>query len=97
MLDIPHERHHWPPVVEVVTRSNLPQWQDEAACRGVDVEIFFTYRGGPAKPAKKICAGCEVVEECLDYAVTHRVAGVWGGTTETERRDLIRARRRAAR
>ena len=39
----------------------------------------------------RICAGCAVPEECLEWALTARAAfGVWGGTTEQERRRLLR-------
>jgi hypothetical protein len=39
-------------------------------------------------PAKEICATCTVVEECLDYSLTHEVYGVWGGKSERERRRI---------
>lgn len=35
--------------------------------------------------AKSICERCPVRVLCRDYALSTRVAGVWGGTTETER------------
>ena len=37
--------------------------------------------------AKRVCAGCEVVVECRDYALaTRQPFGVWGGLDEEERR-----------
>lgn len=40
--------------------------------------------------AKAICAGCPVVEDCLDYAVRIKEQhGIWGGLNENERRDLL--------
>jgi WhiB family redox-sensing transcriptional regulator len=46
---------------------------------------------------KALCRTCPLVSPCLEYALTTRQDyGVWGGTTERERRDLRRARRRAS-
>ena len=43
------------------------------------------------KDAKKVCWSCEVRQECLEYAMKNReVVGVWGGTSEKERRRLRR-------
>lgn len=52
-------------------------------------EIFFPKRGGTATRARKICAGCPVQTECLEYSLSFgHIDGVWGGHTERERRDL---------
>jgi WhiB family redox-sensing transcriptional regulator len=42
-----------------------------------------------------VCAGCPVRERCLDYAIEHVEIGVWGGTSERERRGMRRTRRMA--
>ncbi|MBA3653812.1 MAG: WhiB family transcriptional regulator [Actinobacteria bacterium] len=49
--------------------------------------------------AKAVCRGCDVQSECLEFALaTNQEAGVWGGTSEDERRRLrkqwLAARRR---
>jgi WhiB family redox-sensing transcriptional regulator len=73
-----------------------------AACSTADPELFFPISAsGPAvrqvARAKAICAHCQIRRECLDYALdTGSVMGVWGGTTENERR-LLRRRRAHAR
>jgi WhiB family redox-sensing transcriptional regulator len=42
--------------------------------------------------AKRICSGCEVRAECLEYALAHDERfGIWGGLSERERRRLRRA------
>jgi WhiB family redox-sensing transcriptional regulator len=51
--------------------------------------------------AREICTTCNVTEECLEYALeTNQRAGIWGGSTEEERKSLRRkwlaARRRAS-
>ena len=74
---------------------------DGAACKGADLELFFgpfaefeTARQQREAKATAICAGCPVRAECLEYALDAREAyGVWGGTTEDERRPLLRRRR----
>jgi WhiB family redox-sensing transcriptional regulator len=39
--------------------------------------------------AKQVCTECPVMDQCLEFALaTNQEAGVWGGTTEDERRRL---------
>ncbi len=65
------------------------RWRELAACRGIDLEVFFPGRGESAGPARRVCAACPVRQPCLDYAITNRIAhGIWGGLTERERRAL---------
>ncbi|MCL1840846.1 MAG: WhiB family transcriptional regulator [Propionibacteriaceae bacterium] len=69
-------------------------WQDRALCAQTDPEAFFPDKGGSTREAKGVCAHCEVREPCLEYAITHDERfGIWGGTSERERRKL---RRRAS-
>ena len=74
-------------------------WRKRAACRGLDAEIFFpgTDDEGDAAAAKAICAVCPVRHACLEHALASREReGVWGGTTERERRRIVRQRRKSA-
>ena len=67
------------------------QWQDKALCAQTDPEAFFPEKGGSTREAKKICLGCEVRHECLEYALAHDERfGIWGGLSERERRRLKR-------
>lgn len=67
------------------------QWQDRALCAQTDPEAFFPEKGGSTREAKKICMGCEVRSECLEYALAHDERfGIWGGLSERERRRLKR-------
>jgi WhiB family transcriptional regulator, redox-sensing transcriptional regulator len=67
------------------------QWQDRALCAQTDPEAFFPEKGGSTREAKKICLGCEVRAECLEYALAHDERfGIWGGLSERERRRLKR-------
>lgn len=68
-------------------------WQEEAACQGMDSSIFFhpqnergSARSKRDRMAKVVCAQCTVRLECADYAIRAREPyGVWGGLTEEER------------
>lgn len=73
-------------------------WQLRAACRGPNHAIFFP----PARlerreekrrreaRAKEICDGCAVRQPCREYALQIREQhGIWGGMTETERRQVL--------
>ena len=66
-------------------------WQDRALCAQTDPEAFFPEKGGSTREAKRICSGCEVRAECLEYALGHDERfGIWGGLSERERRRLKR-------
>jgi len=75
-------------------------WRHRAACRDEDPELFFPIGNtGPAllqiEDAKAVCRRCDVVDQCLQWALeSGQDAGVWGGMSEDERRAL---KRRAAR
>jgi WhiB family redox-sensing transcriptional regulator len=72
-------------------------WRQNAACRGLDPEIFYPADDEEAAAAKAVCAECHVREICLEHALGSRERdGVWGGATEKERRRIIRQRRRSA-
>ncbi|MFD5080495.1 WhiB family transcriptional regulator [Streptomyces sp. NPDC058371] len=74
----------------------MDDWRAAAACRTVDPDLFFPIGAtGPALlqilEAKAVCRGCAVREECLEWALdTGQSIGVWGGTSENERRALRR-------
>jgi WhiB family transcriptional regulator, redox-sensing transcriptional regulator len=74
-------------------------WRKRAACRGLDVEIFYPFSedDADAAEAKTICASCPVSSACLEHALALREReGVWGGMTERERRRIVRQRRKSA-
>ena len=70
------------------------EWQDGAACRGANADLFFPERGASTKTAKAICQTCNVQLACLDFAIEHRMKfGVWGGMSDKQRRQVARERR----
>ena len=86
--------HHTAPA-----RRGSGTWsrRGRSACRDSDPDVFFPIgTTGPAleqiETARRICTACLVSEECLDFALaTNQEAGIWGGTTEEERRKLRKA------
>ncbi|MCW2600319.1 MAG: sporulation protein [Frankiales bacterium] len=71
--------------------DGLLAWQDQALCAETDPEAFFPEKGGSTREAKRICVGCEVKQECLEYALLQDERfGIWGGLSERERRRLKR-------
>ncbi len=69
------------------------RWQELAACRGMDTRLFFPDRGESAQEAEEACRACSVSIHCAEYAIsTGQRFGVWGGTSERQRR-RIRASR----
>lgn len=65
---------------------------DGGRCREHPDVNFFIDRGEDSRPAKAVCAGCLVRGECLDFALSGPERfGVWGGTSERERRRLRRS------
>jgi WhiB family transcriptional regulator, redox-sensing transcriptional regulator len=78
--------------------GSLPQqvsppdhWQELSACYGLDPEVFFPTTEEEAGLALSYCGVCSVSEVCLAWAVRNGERyGVWGGTTEQQRRRLIR-------
>lgn len=82
--------------------ENLPAtprgWRDSARCAQVaDPELWFPPRGrhDVAAVARRICAGCPVRPECLDYAVALRplpLDGIWAGLSHKQVR-MVAAQR----
>jgi WhiB family redox-sensing transcriptional regulator len=69
---------------------NTERWLEFAVCVQVDAEIFFPGKGQSPAAAKKVCRGCDVREQCLQWALDHDERGVWGALTEAERKALKR-------
>ena len=75
-------------------------WRKDAICRDTDPDLFFPvgttgYALVQIDRAKQVCGECPVSDDCLQYAIeTNQDSGIWGGTSEEERRQI---RRRLAR
>jgi len=81
---------------ELARLFHRPRWMERAACRGLPTDLFFPHRGGidTAAAAKAVCAACPVSDDCYEYAfASNERHGIWGGTSERERRRMRRERR----
>ena len=83
----------------------VADWRAQAACSGYPNSLFFPSSDGvdegSIERATAICAVCPVIDDCLEYALeTNQRSGIWGGTSEKERKSLRRKwlaeRRRSA-
>jgi WhiB family redox-sensing transcriptional regulator len=73
------------------------EWMAKGLCRDRAPSTFFPSDGVGVEVARRICAECPVKAQCLDYALRNGIDhGVWGGTSERERRRIARRRRLAA-
>jgi WhiB family redox-sensing transcriptional regulator len=76
------------------------EWRAASACLDTDPDVFFPVAVGSAaskqvERAMRICAGCTVRQQCLDFAIrSGEKDGIWGGTTPDERIRVRRARNR---
>ncbi|MET9339301.1 WhiB family transcriptional regulator [Nonomuraea sp. NPDC003804] len=78
---------------DLETLAAAETWMAGGLCSQTDPEVFFPEKGQPARPAKQICRRCSVRTECLDYAIEHNeLFGIWGGTSERDRRRIKRHR-----
>ena len=85
--------------------TNVWDWQMRGACRGMDSTFFFHPEGergrarvGREARAKQVCQGCPVLEQCRRHALAvEEPYGVWGGLSEAERDEIVRAQERTLR
>ena len=86
-------------IVMSATAENA-RWMDLALCREVDPDLFFPEQndgGDRSTPAKRICMGCDVKAQCLEYALANDERfGIFGGLSERQRREIKRKREREA-
>lgn len=75
-------------------------WMEEGSCVYANTELFFPVGSSmkaikQSNEAKAICNECPVKVACLEYAISsNQDSGVWGGTTEEERKSIRREYRR---
>jgi len=70
-------------------------WMQQAKCKNnTDIE-FFPDHGENGTEAKRFCAGCPVIEQCLEYATVNSIDyGVWGGLSAIQRMTIRRRKGR---
>jgi hypothetical protein len=63
-------------------------WITQAACRGLDTDLFYPEAGEPTAMARAVCDSCPVSIQCLEHAIVNREQhGIWGGTSVRKRRN----------
>ena len=78
-----------PPVATLPISGRDPRATPVALCQQTDPEVFFPEKGSSAADAKKVCARCDIAQQCLEFALdTGEDHGVWGGRTPQERRRM---------
>jgi hypothetical protein len=80
---------------QFITTSDQ-DWRNRAHCRSMDPEIFFSPDNFTETYAVSVCIRlCTVRQQCLEWALNHKIPdGVWGGTTELDRRKITTPRSR---
>lgn len=78
--------------------SSQDNWRQDAACiTHPDPDLWFPDSMDAVSEAEAvaICNSCPVLWKCRAEALQAPVRGVWGGTNEDDRRNLIRRQKRA--
>ena len=86
-----HSDRVYPHIREIVAERDSA-WRADAACKGVDGNVFFPGQGVSPEPALEFCRVCPeaTVAACLDYALRTHQAGIWGNTSDKQRRSMRR-------
>lgn len=74
------------------TLATALEWANRAACRGYDLDAFFTDSKGGIERVKRICRPCPVRKQCLAEALRAEYGsryGIYGGLTPDERTELV--------
>jgi WhiB family transcriptional regulator, redox-sensing transcriptional regulator len=72
-------------------------WEVLAECKDFETKVFYPTDGAGVNAAKAICNQCVVKIKCLEYAIArNEIHGVWGGTSERERKQIIKLRKKEA-
>ena len=65
------------PVDAVMPRN--PAFDERAACRGLDTELWFSPNAVAREFAVETCAECPIRSMCQEWGIASRQTGIWGG------------------
>lgn len=72
---------------------NTDSWRGQAACKDMDVNIFFNDLGDGQQDKSRLrvaleaCESCSVVDECLQFAQKNNlIHGIYGGSRYVKNR-----------
>jgi Transcription factor WhiB len=71
--------------MELQVNDQFDNWTKDAACKGMDTNLFYADHGKKYAKVRLICESCPVFAQCLQWALTSESEGMWAGTTELER------------
>jgi len=79
----------------------MSKWMQDALCREVGGDLWHPDDGDGQtyliNRALEVCHRCPVELQCLRYALENReMYGVWGGTTQSQRKKLLQLSRKTA-
>jgi WhiB family redox-sensing transcriptional regulator len=76
-----------------MTLKPTPTWQSHGACKGSDPDQYFPHpyvSHAQIVSIRAVCEACPVRRECADWGIHHEQLGIWGGTTDRQRREIRR-------
>jgi WhiB family redox-sensing transcriptional regulator len=76
-----------------VTPEPNVTWQSQGACKGSDPDQYFPHpyvSHAQIVSIRAVCEACPVRRECADWGIHHEQLGIWGGTTDRQRREIRR-------
>lgn len=84
--------------MDIDISKNYPTFLNNATpnCASTDPDAFFLERGSSrweSEAARRVCASCLLIEPCREWAIEKHEFGVWGGTTELDRKRIRKARK----
>lgn len=81
--------------MSIGTVAAYPHFDGTQQCRDLDAELFFPVASQDLpEEVGRACAACAFSSACMAYALGQGLEGIWGGTTEVERRRLREQLRR---
>lgn len=82
-----------------INGTSAPAFDGSQPCVKLELSLFFPDdRVSELKvksELKPVCNKCQFQSACLEWAIENRERGIWAGTTEEERRLILRRRNRA--
>lgn len=76
--------------------NDTEDWRARAHCANTYPDAFFPdskagFYSGDGLTALQLCRACPVQQQCLEFALsTNQEFGIWGGTSEEQRRRMRR-------
>lgn len=70
--------------------EEIQSWSKRGKCYIEKIDTNFFFEKENTNVNKKYCLGCPVINDCRIYAIIHEEYGIWGGTSETERKRIQR-------